>query len=87
MSVCGICLDPATEDPVDLRCSHTFHRDCIRLWFERQQTCPVCRARTPPDGRWMYQVIMLATLVVVAPDYFLDYLNGPCHPDTPAAAP
>merc|ERR1712107_587855 len=27
-----------------LRCSHTFHEGCINSWFDRKDTCPVCRA-------------------------------------------
>lgn len=26
-----------------LPCNHIFHAACLRLWFQRQQTCPTCR--------------------------------------------
>ncbi len=26
-----------------LPCDHIFHRNCLRSWFQRQQTCPTCR--------------------------------------------
>ncbi|KAL7669263.1 hypothetical protein ACOME3_009927 [Neoechinorhynchus agilis] len=27
-----------------LPCNHIFHRSCLHAWFQRQQTCPTCRA-------------------------------------------
>ncbi|CAF3189543.1 unnamed protein product [Rotaria socialis] len=26
-----------------LTCQHIFHKNCLRSWFQRQQTCPICR--------------------------------------------
>ncbi|CAF3910589.1 unnamed protein product [Rotaria sp. Silwood2] len=26
-----------------LSCQHIFHKNCLRSWFQRQQTCPICR--------------------------------------------
>lgn len=26
-----------------LPCNHIFHPNCLRSWFQRQQTCPTCR--------------------------------------------
>ncbi|CAF0855184.1 unnamed protein product [Adineta ricciae] len=26
-----------------LACQHIFHKNCLRSWFQRQQTCPICR--------------------------------------------
>ena len=39
----GLPLD-ASEATTSLECSHVFHRACLELWFERQRTCPLCRA-------------------------------------------
>lgn len=41
---CPTCLDAfTTEDPaIETRCHHRFHLQCVLVWFERQQTCPVC---------------------------------------------
>lgn len=48
---CPICMnDIAPEDgnppqnPYTLECTHTFHEDCINLWFLESPACPVCRA-------------------------------------------
>ena len=44
-SVCIICRDdmsvPASTKK--LPCGHIFHKNCLRSWFQRQQTCPTCR--------------------------------------------
>ncbi|KAF3341454.1 RING-H2 finger protein ATL39-like protein [Carex littledalei] len=45
---CTICLNDLDEgDAVRLLpvCMHLFHRDCIDLWLEKNNTCPVCRSR------------------------------------------
>lgn len=42
---CCICLDPIVKDSKEseLNCKHIFHTECIRIWYEHQQTCPLCR--------------------------------------------
>lgn len=32
-----------TGDCKKLNCGHIFHTTCLRSWFLRQQTCPICR--------------------------------------------
>lgn len=43
-NVCIICREemqaPSTKK---LPCGHIFHKNCLRSWFQRQQTCPTCR--------------------------------------------
>lgn len=39
---CSICLEDGMV--IELQsCKHTFHISCIRTWFLRKKTCPLCR--------------------------------------------
>ena len=53
---CPICLSNFAGSPNDvedvdssdklvikLKCNHCFHKECLREWLEKNQTCPVCR--------------------------------------------
>jgi E3 ubiquitin-protein ligase synoviolin len=31
-------------------CNHIFHLDCLRMWLQHQQSCPVCRAEIPSNA-------------------------------------
>lgn len=43
--MCSICLEEGQLDKVLSECSHSFHSDCIRTWYETNvmAKCPVCR--------------------------------------------
>ncbi|XP_041348971.1 E3 ubiquitin-protein ligase RNFT1-like [Gigantopelta aegis] len=40
---CPICQDDV-KDPVMLPCKHIFCENCVSVWFDRERTCPMCRA-------------------------------------------
>lgn len=40
---CAICADVLERGKV-LRCMHVFHSQCLKMWCEREMTCPICRA-------------------------------------------
>uniref|UniRef100_A0A0D3AJA8 RING-type domain-containing protein n=2 Tax=Brassica oleracea var. oleracea TaxID=109376 RepID=A0A0D3AJA8_BRAOL len=44
---CSICLDNfvSSKHGVSTRmtCSHVFHEKCLLVWFQRKNTCPLCR--------------------------------------------
>ena len=44
-AACSICMEPCAvgQSVVDLECSHTYHEQCIVPWFNRHNTCPMCR--------------------------------------------
>jgi len=44
---CSICLEIFTNDEkiIKLNCDHIFHLDCIKLWIENNDTCPLCRTK------------------------------------------
>jgi hypothetical protein len=48
---CPICQDDLTE-PIALHCKHIFCEACISMWFDRERTCPLCRAAVTVDPLW-----------------------------------
>ncbi|AFN84069.1 hypothetical protein EROM_110870 [Encephalitozoon romaleae SJ-2008] len=40
---CCICLEYIKESKALLGCNHSFHLNCIYLWFNMKRTCPSCR--------------------------------------------
>nr|CAG4643846.1 EOG090X03TK [Lepidurus arcticus] len=42
-NVCIICREEMITGSKKLPCNHIFHTNCLRSWFQRQQTCPTCR--------------------------------------------
>lgn len=48
---CPICHDSYTS-PVMLKCNHIFCEMCVGTWFDREQTCPLCRAKVADDPSW-----------------------------------
>ncbi|KAJ0695106.1 putative transcription factor C2H2 family [Helianthus annuus] len=45
--MCAICQEKM-QAPVLLCCNHIFCEDCVSEWFERERTCPLCRALVRP---------------------------------------
>ncbi len=46
-TICIICREEMNGDNQvkKLPCDHIFHKNCLRSWFQRQQTCPTCRTQ------------------------------------------
>lgn len=44
---CGVCQDDIDiserKNILELPCKHMYHTDCILPWFEKSNTCPICR--------------------------------------------
>ena len=41
---CSICIDVIDEKTITLKkCGHTFHKFCIQQWYQKSNTCPLCR--------------------------------------------
>ncbi|KAH0470991.1 hypothetical protein IEQ34_000714 [Dendrobium chrysotoxum] len=47
--LCAICQEKM-HVPILLRCKHIFCEDCVSEWFDRERTCPLCRALVKPAG-------------------------------------
>lgn len=44
---CAICIEELSENVVCLnKCSHIYHKDCIKRWLLEKRSCPICRAVT-----------------------------------------
>ncbi|KAL2341784.1 hypothetical protein Fmac_009724 [Flemingia macrophylla] len=44
---CAVCLsefEPGEPGRVLPKCKHSFHTECIDMWFHSHATCPLCRA-------------------------------------------
>lgn len=48
---CPICQDDY-KSPSMLQCKHIFCEECVALWFDRERTCPICRAQIADDPSW-----------------------------------
>merc|ERR1711962_426696 len=48
---CPICHDNLS-DPTKLHCKHIFCEECVTIWFDREKTCPMCRAQVTEDPSW-----------------------------------
>tara|TARA_B100000123_G_C25737132_1_gene432039 strand:+ start:2503 stop:3078 length:576 start_codon:yes stop_codon:yes gene_type:complete len=42
---CSICLDVINNSKTIRleECKHVFHKSCIKLWYKKSNTCPICR--------------------------------------------
>ncbi|KAL4458001.1 hypothetical protein ABPG75_012866 [Micractinium tetrahymenae] len=49
-NTCPICQE-AFRAPLRLSCGHIFCADCCGEWFERERTCPMCRAAVGPPNK------------------------------------
>jgi len=49
-SDCPICQEKMRL-PLVLHCQHMFCEDCVSEWFERERTCPLCRAVVKSAGQ------------------------------------
>lgn len=44
--MCPVCQNNFAEGEVvkELRCNHSFHKNCLKQWVDHNKTCPTCRA-------------------------------------------
>lgn len=50
---CAVCLCEFEENEkcrLLPKCNHTFHTDCIDMWFFSHSTCPLCRTNVTPES-------------------------------------
>ena len=52
-STCSVCMDEL-KCPIKLSCGHVFCEACIAQWFEKEDTCPLCRKAVKRNGLWLH---------------------------------
>jgi len=60
---CAVCLCEFEENEKARllpKCHHSFHIDCIDMWFHSHSTCPLCRASAQPDTPTDSVVVLIA---------------------------
>ena len=45
VEICSICIESylPKQKALTLPCNHKFHSKCIKVWLEKESTCPLCR--------------------------------------------
>ncbi|RZC94039.1 hypothetical protein C5167_016733 [Papaver somniferum] len=49
---CAVCLSGFEENEIGRilpKCKHSFHVECIDMWFHSHSTCPLCRTPVTPE--------------------------------------
>lgn len=71
-SECAVCLSEFEENEVVRhlpKCSHSFHTECIDMWFHSHSTCPLCRSPVEQVVNQMNPVLTV--------DVQFEDVNGP----------
>ncbi|KAG6529263.1 hypothetical protein ZIOFF_011460 [Zingiber officinale] len=52
LGVCSICLEDFNimSHVLEMPCRHIFHRECLKEWLARSNTCPLCRFSLTDDA-------------------------------------
>ena len=40
---CSICMEKMETVTIPTKCSHYFHKSCLKTWLQEHHTCPICR--------------------------------------------
>ena len=54
-TTCAICLDDFEAGDMlnsQTKCPHRFHQDCLIMWLEHHDICPICRRTMVTDSDW-----------------------------------
>ena len=54
-TTCAICLDDFEAGDMlnsQTKCPHRFHQDCLIMWLEHHDVCPICRRLMVTDSDW-----------------------------------
>ncbi|XP_027338706.1 RING-H2 finger protein ATL2 [Abrus precatorius] len=61
---CAVCLSEFESGEMGRvlpKCNHSFHTECIDMWFHSHATCPLCRApvEPAPEGETRAEVVIM----------------------------
>lgn len=67
---CAVCLSEFEEGETGRvlpKCHHSFHIECIDMWFHSHSTCPICRSRVEPVDPTRTRDVLIAVDKPVQP--------------------
>jgi hypothetical protein len=74
---CAVCLSEFEDGETGRvlpKCNHSFHIDCIDMWFQSHSTCPLCRA--PVEAAPVQATRQEVTIDVCEPELVLGSSSG-----------
>ena len=78
---CAICLCNCSKDTkcCQLECGHVFHTSCIFTWFEKHDTCPMCRMQVKQMKKRERKVRLPSVNIVAAMERMVVETGVPTH--------
>jgi hypothetical protein len=75
---CIICFETLSQQPelnfsLGCKSKHTFHLICINQWFQKSNSCPLCREEIIMNSVWDFPLIVYSIYTVIIV-YFTFYL-------------
>ncbi|KDP27831.1 hypothetical protein JCGZ_18911 [Jatropha curcas] len=68
---CAVCLSEFEENEKGRtlpKCNHSFHIECIDMWFHSHSTCPLCRSPVEPVPENAVQVDSSSEIIEIGSD-------------------
>ncbi|GLJ38568.1 hypothetical protein SUGI_0786360 [Cryptomeria japonica] len=91
---CAVCLCEFEEEETGRllpNCNHSFHLECIDMWFSSHSTCPICRAavekesgevmQSPPVSTVQFGISVTAAAAAAEEEEEEENLNGAGDPE------
>jgi len=74
---CIICFETLAQQRelnfrLGCKSRHTFHLRCINQWFQKSNSCPLCREEISINSIWDFP-LMLYSIYTIAVVYFVFY--------------
>lgn len=78
---CAICLCECSKDEkcCQLECGHMFHTSCIFTWFEKHDTCPMCRMEVKQMKKEERKIRLPSRHIIGAMERMMHDMGVPVH--------